>query len=319
MCLAVLELESFPASRITGTSRGRPNRRSGSFQTGTSIEVIDPRGLLHHEESMVTQHACNRTALRTGCPRRLPAIPCLRLCMLLAAVVALSAGCGRKKIKLPPPVEAKIGWSEVGIASWYGHPYHGRQTSNGETYDMNKMTAAHTPAAVRHLGQRPESQKRKVHPGPHQRPGAVYRPVHHRSFPGRRVGDPDDRGRHGPGPPHGHRRSRRKAKPSETESTLGQSDTRAGEGAYEIQIGSFKNEANAKTLAWAAKQKGHRVEVKPFRRGGPKLYRVVVSGRNERSGGQTPAKTREPGFQGVREATEALGVCAVASGSAKAT
>jgi len=32
---------------------------------------------------------------------------------------------------------------EEGIASWYGVPYHGRRTSNGEVYDMYKMTAAH--------------------------------------------------------------------------------------------------------------------------------------------------------------------------------
>ena len=30
-----------------------------------------------------------------------------------------------------------------GIASWYGHPFHGRKTSTGETYDMYAMTAAH--------------------------------------------------------------------------------------------------------------------------------------------------------------------------------
>ena len=29
------------------------------------------------------------------------------------------------------------------MASWYGHPYHGRKTSNGETYDMEQLTAAH--------------------------------------------------------------------------------------------------------------------------------------------------------------------------------
>mgnify|MGYP006277275995 CR=1 FL=1 len=29
------------------------------------------------------------------------------------------------------------------LASWYGHPYHGRVTANGETYNMNAMTAAH--------------------------------------------------------------------------------------------------------------------------------------------------------------------------------
>ena len=32
---------------------------------------------------------------------------------------------------------------EVGIASWYGVPYHGRTTASGETYDMNDLTAAH--------------------------------------------------------------------------------------------------------------------------------------------------------------------------------
>jgi rare lipoprotein A len=32
---------------------------------------------------------------------------------------------------------------EEGKASWYGAPFHGRQASNGEIYDMNKLTAAH--------------------------------------------------------------------------------------------------------------------------------------------------------------------------------
>ncbi|NJL71947.1 MAG: hypothetical protein HC888_10245 [Candidatus Competibacteraceae bacterium] len=30
-----------------------------------------------------------------------------------------------------------------GNASWYGVPFHGRKTACGETFDMNKMTAAH--------------------------------------------------------------------------------------------------------------------------------------------------------------------------------
>ncbi|MBS1841324.1 MAG: septal ring lytic transglycosylase RlpA family protein [Acidobacteria bacterium] len=34
-------------------------------------------------------------------------------------------------------------YTEEGNASWYGAPFHGRKASNGETYDMNKMTAAH--------------------------------------------------------------------------------------------------------------------------------------------------------------------------------
>jgi len=34
-------------------------------------------------------------------------------------------------------------YTEEGIASWYGVPFHGRRTSSGEFYDMNKLTAAH--------------------------------------------------------------------------------------------------------------------------------------------------------------------------------
>src|SRR5208283_1115661 len=35
------------------------------------------------------------------------------------------------------------GYSEAGIASWYGHPYHGRPAADGEIYDMEQMVAAH--------------------------------------------------------------------------------------------------------------------------------------------------------------------------------
>ena len=50
---------------------------------------------------------------------------------------------GRSASKLPPPIPAKEGWTQEGTASWYGRPYHGRRTSNGERYDMNRISAAH--------------------------------------------------------------------------------------------------------------------------------------------------------------------------------
>jgi rare lipoprotein A len=34
-------------------------------------------------------------------------------------------------------------YAEKGNASWYGVPFHGRRASNGEVYDMHKLTAAH--------------------------------------------------------------------------------------------------------------------------------------------------------------------------------
>jgi len=70
-------------------------------------------------------------------------------CLLLAMVVL--GGCGHKKSarRIPPPPAARApvivqpGDTETGLASWYGHPYHGRAAANGEIYDMEKMTAAH--------------------------------------------------------------------------------------------------------------------------------------------------------------------------------
>ena len=40
-------------------------------------------------------------------------------------------------------IKSSQGFTETGIASWYGNPFHGRETSNGEIYDMHEMTAAH--------------------------------------------------------------------------------------------------------------------------------------------------------------------------------
>jgi len=86
------------------------------------------------------------------------------LMMVLAAVVSLSA-CGGKKPSTQPvppggklkatqkpytvmgkryePLKTHVGFTQEGVASWYGKDFHGKKTSNGETYDMHAMTAAH--------------------------------------------------------------------------------------------------------------------------------------------------------------------------------
>ena len=68
----------------------------------------------------------------------------------LVLVSLIVAGCGKKKVKIArgrpapkPTVPAVIGSTETGMASWYGHPYHGRQAADGEIYDMEKLVAAH--------------------------------------------------------------------------------------------------------------------------------------------------------------------------------
>jgi rare lipoprotein A len=61
--------------------------------------------------------------------------------MWLVVVLAL-AGCatGRASRADLPAVK---GAALTGQASWYGKPHHGRRTTSGEIYDMNKLTAAH--------------------------------------------------------------------------------------------------------------------------------------------------------------------------------
>ncbi|MBK9170462.1 MAG: septal ring lytic transglycosylase RlpA family protein [Bryobacterales bacterium] len=89
----------------------------------------------------------------------------------LAAVLLLS-GCGAKKPRAAAPQPRPVGWTETGIASWYGHPYHGRRAANGEVYDMQKMTAAHqtlpfeTWVRVRNLDNRRETEVRINDRGP---------------------------------------------------------------------------------------------------------------------------------------------------------
>jgi rare lipoprotein A len=44
-------------------------------------------------------------------------------------------------LRVPP--DAKPLSVQTGLASWYGAPYHNRRSSNGETYNMHALTAAH--------------------------------------------------------------------------------------------------------------------------------------------------------------------------------
>jgi peptidoglycan lytic transglycosylase len=55
--------------------------------------------------------------------------------------LALAAGCAGVRARAPRPPQ--VGAIERGVASWYGPPFHGRRTANGERYDMHQLTAAH--------------------------------------------------------------------------------------------------------------------------------------------------------------------------------
>ena len=91
-------------------------------------------------------------------------VAAIRVGVSFALLCALS-GCSKKKPQVtahvpPPPVietlqrypesrpatttdNRKALYTEIGIASWYGPPYHNRKAANGEVFDMNQPTAAH--------------------------------------------------------------------------------------------------------------------------------------------------------------------------------
>lgn len=92
---------------------------------------------------------------------RLPFRPAI---IFLVLLTFLTGGCAhRRPRRVPPPAppptttpaptptpmpptgapSGPLVLIEEGMASWYGVPFHGRRTSNGEVYDMNKLTAAH--------------------------------------------------------------------------------------------------------------------------------------------------------------------------------
>lgn len=68
-------------------------------------------------------------------------------------MLIMSAGCGKKRTRATsvpnapraqqPLASVPLGYTEQGIASWYGVPYHGRPAADGEIYDMETLVAAH--------------------------------------------------------------------------------------------------------------------------------------------------------------------------------
>lgn len=86
----------------------------------------------------------------------------LGMAALVFALGACSSGPDGRRIGSQPPVQGgyKVGvpyqikgvwyypkedfkYDRTGIASWYGHPFHGRTSASGERYNMEAMTAAH--------------------------------------------------------------------------------------------------------------------------------------------------------------------------------
>ena len=80
----------------------------------------------------------------------------LRSLLALGSLLLALAGCSSSSppgvYKLGQPYQIQGRWyypefdpeyNRVGVASWYGEPFHGRPTANGERFDRRVVTAAH--------------------------------------------------------------------------------------------------------------------------------------------------------------------------------
>ena len=64
----------------------------------------------------------------------------------LAIAISTQACVWSVPLATAPPPDAPlyaVGWTQTGIVSWYGEPFHGRTTSAGGIYDMDEISAAH--------------------------------------------------------------------------------------------------------------------------------------------------------------------------------
>ncbi|MFV1952036.1 MAG: septal ring lytic transglycosylase RlpA family protein [Nitrospinota bacterium] len=76
------------------------------------------------------------------------AFPCIILLLLICTIFAChfkrkTGGYYKVAGKRYYPLKDGHGFVQDGMASWYGKDFHGRKTSNGETYNMYAMTSAH--------------------------------------------------------------------------------------------------------------------------------------------------------------------------------
>lgn len=85
---------------------------------------------------------CSHHTATTRPPARTPASPPPSQPGTSAGKAAPSQASGA-----PPAIERQPAipgeYLEEGVASWYGIPFNGHRTSNGEIYDMHEFTAAH--------------------------------------------------------------------------------------------------------------------------------------------------------------------------------
>ena len=177
------------------------------------------------------------------------------------------------------PLPYSHGFSQEGIASWYGRKFHGRKTSNGEIYDMYGLTSAHktlpmnTYVLVKNLENGYETVVRINDRGPF-----VSGRIIDLTLTGAKKLDMLKKGTAkvlitAMGEAASYREGGKIVK-----RFLPHKDFHTGE--FYVQIGSFTNRANAKRLKDTMYDQYHKTVIRMYDRGDKIFYRVRVEAGN---------------------------------------
>lgn len=168
------------------------------------------------------------------------------------------------------PIPSAYGFTQRGIASWYGRDFHGRRTSNGESYDMHAMTGAHKTLPMHTvLLVKNRDNGREVVIRVNDRGPFVKGRIIDLSYAAARKLDMIGNGT---------------ARVSLV--ALGQAGTDRRQiqemakkfytGEYYVQIGSFKNRAYAQRLQHRFREAGHTTFIQEYQKGSEVYHRVRV-------------------------------------------
>ncbi|MEN8188987.1 MAG: septal ring lytic transglycosylase RlpA family protein [Thermodesulfobacteriota bacterium] len=193
------------------------------------------------------------------------------------------------------PIPSADGYSERGVASWYGPKFHGRKTSNGETYNMHKLTAAHkllpmgTVVLVKNLANGREVTVRINDRGPF----AKKRIIDLSNLAAKKL----DIIRSGTAKVEVIALGEYHAKPG-GKSYLKAKDLKKGK--YFVQIGSFTVQSNAYNLKRKFEQAGHKAVIQRFFKGKQIFYRVqIFVGNGLRQARSAEKSLWKKGYQGA--------------------
>ncbi|MBV5318106.1 MAG: septal ring lytic transglycosylase RlpA family protein [Desulfobulbaceae bacterium] len=190
------------------------------------------------------------------------------------------------------PIPSAHGYEERGKASWYGNPFHGKKTSNGETYNMYGDTAAHktlpmdTMLLVKNLENGKTTTVRINDRGPFVQERIIdltYTKAESLGIIGRGTAhveiialgqqqEPEEASAVASSKTPTTAKPAKPAKPDIKPPIVPDFD----KGNFYVQVGAYVKIENARTLAKAFANRGRDVIIQQYPAAGMNLYRVMV-------------------------------------------